>query len=87
MPGGAMAIRIIVEVDEDRLREAGMGTTAAEIMAPLAALRDRPRLSLQNRDQWVPVRNLKIRTRSALLRKAGGRCTGLAGYANTCSPF
>jgi hypothetical protein len=77
MPGGAMAIRIIVEVDEDRLREAGMGTT----------LRDRPRLSLQNRDQWVPVRNLKIRTRSALLRKAGGQCTGLAGYANTCSPF
>jgi len=60
--GERRGIRIRVEVDEDRLREAGIGTTDAEIMAALEALREGSRLSLQSRDHWIPVRNLKIRT-------------------------
>ncbi|HEY2284143.1 MAG TPA: hypothetical protein VGH88_00225 [Streptosporangiaceae bacterium] len=57
-----MAIRITVEVDEDRLREAGLGTTADEVMAEVAGLRE-GRLSLQTRDHWLPVRDLRVRPR------------------------
>jgi hypothetical protein len=57
-----MAIRITVEVDEDRLREAGLGTTADEVMAEVAGLRE-GRLSLQTRDHWLPVRELRVRPR------------------------
>ena len=55
-----VAIRITVEVDEDRLRAAGLGTSADEIMAEVAGLRD-GRLSLQTRDHWLPVRELRVR--------------------------
>jgi len=46
-----MAIKVTVEVDEDRLREAGISAAPEDIMAELAALAD-GRLSLQNRDHW-----------------------------------
>jgi hypothetical protein len=58
-----MAIRITVEVDEDRLREAGVSTAAADIMAELETLRG-GRLSLQTRDSWLPVRDLRVRPQS-----------------------
>jgi hypothetical protein len=57
-----MAIRITVEVDEDRLQAAGLGTSADEIMAEVDGLRE-GRLSLQTRDHWLPVRDLRIRPR------------------------
>jgi hypothetical protein len=57
-----MAIRITVEVDEDRLQQAGLGTSADEVMAEIAALRE-GRLSLQTRDHWLPVRDLRVRPR------------------------
>jgi hypothetical protein len=57
-----VAIRITVEVDEDRLQAAGLGTSADEIMAELDGLRD-GRLSLQTRDHWLPVRDLRVRPR------------------------
>ena len=57
-----MAIRITVEVDEDRLQAAGLGTSAEEIMAEVDGLRE-GRLSLQTRDHWLPVRDLRIRPR------------------------
>jgi hypothetical protein len=55
-----MAIRITVEIDEDRLQAAGLGTSPEEIMAEVAGLRD-GRLSLQTRDHWLPVRDLRVR--------------------------
>jgi hypothetical protein len=57
-----MAIRITVEVDEDRLKAAGLGTSDDEVMAEVAALRE-GRLSLQTRDHWLPVRELRVRPR------------------------
>ena len=60
--GMRMAIRITVEVDEDRLREAGLGASVDEVMAEVAGLRE-GRLSLQTRDHWLPVRDLRIRPR------------------------
>jgi hypothetical protein len=57
-----MAIRITVEVDEDRLREAGTSVADEDVMAELEALRS-GRLSLQTRDAWLPVRNLRVRPR------------------------
>jgi len=57
-----MVIRITVEVDEDRLREAGTSIADEEVVAELEALR-RGRLSLQTRDAWLPIRNLKVRPR------------------------
>lgn len=66
-----MVIRITVEVDEERLIEAGMGTTEPEIMAELEALRNGSRLSLQSQEHWVPVRNLRIRPRLGLVPDAG----------------
>ena len=57
-----MAIRITVEVDEDRLQAAGLGTSDDEIMAEVDGLRE-GRLSLQTRDHWLPVRDLRIRPR------------------------
>ena len=57
-----MAIRITVEVDEDRLQAAGLGTSADEIMAEVDGLRE-GRLSLQTRDHWLPVRDLRVRPR------------------------
>jgi hypothetical protein len=55
-----MAIRITVEVDEDRLRQAGLGTSDDDVMAELDGLRA-GRLSLQTRDHWLPVRDLRVR--------------------------
>jgi hypothetical protein len=55
-----MAIRITVEVDEERLRLAGLGASDDEVMSEVAALRD-GRLSLQTRDHWLPVRDLRVR--------------------------
>jgi hypothetical protein len=46
-----IAIRITVEIDEDRLREAGAGTADEDVMAELATRRE-GRLSLQTRDAW-----------------------------------
>jgi len=43
-----MVIRITIEVDEDRLLEAGMGTTHAEIRAAIEALTDQSWLSLRD---------------------------------------
>jgi hypothetical protein len=60
--GTLMAIRVTVEVDEDRLREAGISAAPEDIMAELAALAE-GRLSLQSRDHWLPVRNMKVRPR------------------------
>jgi hypothetical protein len=54
-----MATKITVEVDEDRLRQAGLSTAAEDIMTELAGLRE-GRLSLQTRDHWLPVRNLTV---------------------------
>jgi hypothetical protein len=55
-----MGIRITVEVDEERLRAAGLGDSAEEVMAEVAGLRE-GRLSLQTRDHWLPVRDLRVR--------------------------
>lgn len=52
-----MTTKITVEIDEDRLRQAGMSTAARDILTELAALRE-GRLSLQTRDHWLPVKNL-----------------------------
>jgi hypothetical protein len=57
-----MAIRVTVEVDEERLREAGISAAPEDIVAELAALAE-GRLSLQSRDHWLPVRNMKVRPR------------------------
>jgi hypothetical protein len=56
------AIRITVEVDEERLREAGLGASVDEVMAEVDGLRE-GRLSLQTRDHWLPVRDLRVRPR------------------------
>jgi hypothetical protein len=55
-----MAIRLAVEIDEDRLREAGGSSADEDVMAELATLRE-GRLSLQTRDAWLPVRDLQVR--------------------------
>jgi hypothetical protein len=57
-----MAIKVSVEVDEDRLREAGISAAPEDILAELAELAE-GRLSLQSRDHWLPVRNMKVRPR------------------------
>jgi hypothetical protein len=57
-----VAIRLTVEVDEDRLRGAGKDAGEDAIMAQLDALQD-GRISLQTRDAWLPVRMVKIRQR------------------------
>jgi hypothetical protein len=53
-----MAITITVQVDADRLREAGLSDNPADVMAALEAMRG-GRLSLQTGDHWIPVRNLR----------------------------
>ena len=58
-----MVIRITVDVDDHRLREAGRPATEAAILATLNAIRDDPRLSLHSRNQWLPVRRLTYRPR------------------------
>jgi hypothetical protein len=68
-----MAIKITVEVDEGRLRESGMSTEAGDVMAELDVLRE-GRLSLQTRDGWLPVRDLKVRPRLAVALQ-GSRCS------------
>jgi hypothetical protein len=60
--GTLLAFRVTVEVDEDRLREAGIGPAPEDIMAELTAPAE-GRLSLQSRDHWLPVRNMKVRPR------------------------
>jgi hypothetical protein len=55
-----MAIRITVEVDEDRLRQAGLAVSDDDVMAEVDGLRA-GRLSLQTRDHWLPVRDLRVR--------------------------
>jgi hypothetical protein len=57
-----MPIRITVEVDESRLAEAGIAATEDDVLAELQAMAERDgRLSLQSRNRWLPVRNLKVR--------------------------
>jgi hypothetical protein len=55
-----VGIKITVEVDDERLRAAGLGDSVDEVMAEVAGLRD-GRLSLQTRDHWLPVRDLRVR--------------------------
>jgi hypothetical protein len=55
-----VGIKITVEVDDERLRAAGLGDSVEEVMAEVAGLRD-GRLSLQTRDHWLPVRDLRVR--------------------------
>lgn len=55
-----MGIKITVEVDDERLRAAGLGDSVEEVMAEVAGLRE-GRLSLQTRDHWLPVRDLRVR--------------------------
>ena len=57
-----MAIRVSVEVDEDRLEEAGMAASDEDIIAQINAMAaPGSRLRLQSRDHWPPVRNLRLR--------------------------
>jgi hypothetical protein len=58
--GALMAIRVTVEVDEERLREVGISAAPEDIVAELEALAE-GRLSLQSRDHWLPARNMKVR--------------------------
>lgn len=58
-----MGIRITVEVDDERLRAAGLGDSVEEVMTEIAGLRE-GRLSLQTRDHWLPVRDLRVRPAS-----------------------
>ncbi len=60
--GGSMAIRLTVEVDEERLRGAGQDAGEGAILAQLDTLKD-GRVSLQTRDAWLPVRLLTVRQR------------------------
>jgi hypothetical protein len=56
-----VAIKVTVLVDEDRLREAGLGTSGREVMAVLEALQAGRRLTLQSAEHWLPVRDLRVR--------------------------
>jgi hypothetical protein len=46
-----------------------MGTTDAEIRAMIWALADGSRLSIQSREHWMPLRNLRIRAQLDLASK------------------
>jgi len=85
--GGSMAIRLTVEVDEERLRGAGQDAGEGAILAQLDTLKD-GRVSLQTRDAWLPVRLVTVRKRLAPARAAGmfaarrqGNCPGEGGPA------
>ena len=66
-----MVIRITVEVDEDRLREAGTSIADEDVMAELEALR-RGRLNLQTRGCLASG----PQPESSAQVTAGGRTTG-----------
>ena len=55
-----MPIRITVEVDTDRLAQAGMAATEADILAELDRIRE-GRAALQSREGWLPVRDIRVR--------------------------
>ncbi|HEY1616508.1 MAG TPA: hypothetical protein VGG25_02765 [Streptosporangiaceae bacterium] len=58
-----MAVKITVTLDEERQRQSGAAEQAAEeIMALLTAMKDDGRLSIQSRNYWVPVRDMKVHT-------------------------
>jgi hypothetical protein len=67
-----MAVRISAAIDEERLAEAGLSTGIEDIMAELDGLRA-GRLSLQTRDRWLPLRDLKVQPALAAprIRRSG----------------
>jgi hypothetical protein len=56
--GGGMKIEIVV--DETRLSEIGDPSSPAAIRKLVAALQQDTKLSVQSRDYWRPVKDLKI---------------------------
>lgn len=51
-----------MDVDTDRLAQAGMASDEDAILAELALIRE-GRAALQSRDGWLPVRDIRVRPR------------------------